>query len=57
MYLPQSYQFTVEFVGFEQFDSMFPLTWVKWPLHFSIKVTCSSVWLCCIGSLLPESCS
>jgi len=23
----------------------------------SIKVTCSSVWLCCIGSLLPESCS
>ena len=23
----------------------------------SIKVNCSSVWLCCIGSLLPESCS
>ena len=23
----------------------------------SIKVNCSSLWLCCIGSLLPESCS
>ena len=23
----------------------------------SIKVICSSVWLCCIGSLLPESCN
>ena len=24
-------------------------------LHFTVKVTCSSVWLCCIGSLPPES--
>ena len=29
----------------------------KCALHLSVKVTCSSVWSCCIGSLLPEGCS
>ena len=29
---------------------------VSKPAAKYIKVTCSSVWLCCIGSLLPDSC-
>ena len=28
----------------------------KCTFHLSIKVTCSSVWVYCISSLLPESC-
>ena len=29
----------------------------KCTLHWSVKVTCSSVWLCLIDKLLPETCS